>query len=53
LLSRDKSILKYPNIKRSVGGASNDLIPNLQNPENPVPLLEDQIDRLHIGGGGG
>ena len=39
LLDFDKSIIKYPNIKRFVGGASNDLIPDLQHPENPVPLL--------------
>jgi hypothetical protein len=25
----------------------------LQHPDNPVPLLKDQIERLHIGGGGG
>ena len=49
----DKSIIKYPSITRFVGGASNDLVPNLQHPENPVPLLKEQIDRLHIGGGGG
>jgi arylsulfatase len=49
----DKSILKYPNIKRFVGGASNDLIPDLQHPDNPAPLLKDQIDSLHVGGGGG
>jgi arylsulfatase len=49
----DKSIIKYPNIKRFVGGASNDLIPDLQHPENPTPLLKDQIDSLHVGGGGG
>jgi arylsulfatase len=36
----DKSIMKYPSIKRFPGGASNDLIPNLQNPENPVPALD-------------
>ena len=27
----------FPNIKRFPGGASNDTIPNLQHPENPVP----------------
>jgi hypothetical protein len=26
-------------------------VPDLQHPDNPVPLLKDQIDRLHIGGG--
>ena len=36
----DKSIMKYPSIKRFPGGASNDLIPNLQHPENPVPSLD-------------
>jgi arylsulfatase A-like enzyme len=49
----DKSIMKYPSITRYVGGASNDLVPNLQHPENPVPLLKDQIEKLHIGGSGG
>jgi arylsulfatase len=49
----DKSIIKYPSITRYVGGASNDLVPDLQHPENPVPLLKDQIDRLRIVGGGG
>jgi arylsulfatase A-like enzyme len=49
----DKSIIKYPNITRYVGGASTDLVPDLQHPSNPVPLLKEQIDRLHIGGGGG
>jgi len=34
----------YPNLRRFVGGASNDLIPNLQNPDNPVPLLKEQIE---------
>ena len=36
----DKSIMKYPSIQRYPGGASNDLIPNLQNPKNPLPLLD-------------
>jgi hypothetical protein len=49
----DKSILKYPSIKRFVGGASNDLVPDLQHPNDPVPLLKDQIETLHIGGSGG
>jgi arylsulfatase len=53
IIDFDKSIIKYPNITRFVGGASNDLVPDLQHPDNPVPLLKDQIDRLHIGGGGG
>jgi arylsulfatase len=41
MLDFDKSIMKYPNIKRFPGGASTDLIPNLQVPENPLPLLKD------------
>ena len=36
----DKSIMKYPSIQRSPGGASNDLIPDLQHPKNPVPALD-------------
>ena len=52
-LDFDKSIMKYPNISRYVGGASTDLVPDLQHPDNPVPLLKNQIDRLHIEGGGG
>jgi arylsulfatase len=53
IIDFDKSIIKYPSITRYVGGASTDLVPNLQHPDNPVPLLKDQIERLHIGGGGG
>ena len=40
MIDFDKSIIKYPNITRFPGGASNDLVPNLQNPSNPVPLLD-------------
>jgi hypothetical protein len=36
----DKSIMKYPSIQRFPGGASNDLIPDLQHPKNPVPALD-------------
>jgi arylsulfatase len=53
IIDFDKSIIKYPNITRYVGGASTDLVPDLQHPNDPVPLLKDQIERLHIGGGGG
>ena len=42
IIDFDKSIMKYPNIKRFPGGASNDLVPNLQHPDDPVPLLKDQ-----------
>jgi hypothetical protein len=33
----NESIVMYPSIKRFPGGASNDMIPNLQNPGNPLP----------------
>jgi arylsulfatase A-like enzyme len=33
----NKSIVQYPNITRFPGGASNDMVPNLQNPKNPLP----------------
>jgi arylsulfatase len=49
----DKTVMQYPSITRYVGGASTDLMPNLQHPENPVPLLKNQIDRLHVQGSGG
>jgi arylsulfatase A-like enzyme len=50
----DKSIIKYPSIKRFVGGGSNDLVPDLQHPDDPVPLLKNQIEHLkNVGGGGG
>jgi len=41
LVEFDQSIMKYPNIDRYPGGASNDLIPDLQHPNNPVPLLKN------------
>ena len=56
MIDFDKTVMKFPNIRRFVGGASNDLIPNLQNPDNPVPLLKDQIEHNmepHAQGGGG
>ena len=52
ILDFDKSIMKYPNIRRFPGGASNDLKPDLQNPDNPLPILKDQKEP-HLGGGGG
>lgn len=47
----DKTIMKYPSIKRSPGGASNDLMPNLQHPENPVPALDPNHLPTSQGGG--
>jgi hypothetical protein len=40
IIDFDKSILRYPNIALSLGGASNDLVPDLQHPDNPLPLLK-------------
>jgi hypothetical protein len=52
LIDFDKSIIEYPSIKRYAGGASNDLRPNLQHPENPVPLLDlKNPPRVQAGGG--
>ena len=48
----NKSIVKYPNIERFPGGASNDLKPNLQNPKNPLPYDPTTLPKT-IGGGGG
>jgi len=42
----------YPSIKRSPGGASNDWRPNLQNPDNPVPLVDIKNPPKVKGGGG-
>jgi hypothetical protein len=36
----NKSIVDFPSKKRVPGGASNDWRPNLQQPNNPVPLLD-------------
>jgi arylsulfatase len=48
----NKSIVDYPSIKRSPGGASNDWRPNLQNPANPLPLI-DMRNPPNIKGAGG
>ena len=57
MIEFDKSIMKFPNIRRFVGGASTDLIPNLQDPSDPVPLLRKQIEKREaeppVQGGGG
>ena len=52
MLDFDKTVIKYPNIKRAPGGASNDLVPDLQHPENPLPLLKN-LPAEPAGGGGG
>jgi arylsulfatase len=47
----NKSIVEFPSIKRYPGGASNDLRPNLQNPENPLPLIDmKKPPRVKAGG---
>jgi len=52
LIKIDKSVIKYPNIRRFPGGASNDLRPNLQDRSNPVPAM-DPNRAPGIGGNGG
>jgi arylsulfatase len=52
LIEFDKSLMKYPSIKRYPGGASDDLIPNLQHPENPVPMLNPKKPPKAIPTGG-
>jgi len=52
LLAFDQSIMKYPNIQRYPGGASTDLIPDLQHPENPLPILKNAPPvKVQSGGG--
>ena len=51
LIDFNKSIMKYPSIKRFPGGASTDLMPNLQNPANPVPALDPNKMPKAIPGG--
>ena len=56
MIEFDKSVMKFPNIRRYVGGASTDLRPNLQDPSDPVPLLRKQIEDgklAPVQGGGG
>lgn len=52
MIDFDKSIMKYPNIKRFPGGASTDLKPNLQDPENPVPALKANPNPHPVSTGG-
>jgi arylsulfatase len=52
LINFDKSIIKYPNIKRFPGGDSDDLVPNLKNPANPVPALNPDKPPNAKGSGG-
>jgi arylsulfatase A-like enzyme len=52
ILDFNRTIIKYPSIARYLGGASNDLIPDLQHPENPLPLLKDKQVPQVVGNGG-
>lgn len=52
LIEFDQSIMKYPNIKRFPGGASTDLVPDLQHPDNPLPVLKNAPSvKVQSGGG--
>jgi arylsulfatase len=48
----DQSIIKFPSLQRFPGGASTDLIPNLQHPDNPLPILNGQTPHPAQAGGG-
>jgi arylsulfatase len=52
LMEFNKSIVKYPNIERFPGGASNDLKPNLQNLKNPLPYDPTILPKTFGGGAG-
>ncbi len=45
----DKSIVEFPNMKRFPGGASNDTSPDLQHPNNPLPLMDPRHAAQVIG----
>jgi hypothetical protein len=53
MIDFDQSIIKFPSLKRSPGGASTDLIPNLQHPEDPLPILKGVTNPHAVQGGGG
>lgn len=52
MMDFNQSIMKYPSLRRVPGGASNDLVPNLQNPADPLPAL-DPANPPRVGGNGG
>ncbi len=47
----NSSILKFPSMPRYLGGASNDIVPDLQRPSDPLPLLKES-PAMPMGGGG-
>jgi arylsulfatase A-like enzyme len=52
LIEFDKSIVKFPNLERYPGGASNDLVPNLLAPKNPLPNIDvDNPPKVQTTGG--
>ncbi len=53
IIEFDQSIMKFPSIRRYPGGASNDLTPNLKNPQDPVPLLKGVTNPHGVQGSGG
>ena len=53
VMAFNKSIVKYPSIKRFPGGASTDMLPNLQNPENPLPFDPMKLPKTVGSAGGG
>jgi len=48
----NKSIVDFPSIKRVPGGASNDWRPDLQHPDNPVPMVNMKKPPRIKGSGG-
>jgi len=53
MLAFNQSIVKFPSITRYPGGASTDLIPDLQRPDDPAPFLKDlpPMPQPTLGGG--
>ena len=53
LIDFNKTIIKYPSIKRIPGGASNDLVPNFEHANNSVPLMDlNKPAQVYRGGDG-
>jgi hypothetical protein len=52
IVAFDQTIMQFPSIKRSPGGASTGLVPNLQHPEDPLPILKNMTNPHGAMGGG-